>query len=1119
MIKIGIIGCGRYMIKWSNNVSLILNLYNNNNVEVTAICDPVLEKMVFAKKIIKSICDEKSKTYNEPKMYKNYKDILYDNNVDAIVIATPHWWNAEMGYEACLKKKYVFCEKPLGINIIDGRKLVNIVKKNNIIFQSGFQYKNSVLPLQIKTFIENNMSRIKEIEIQGGNCGVYYSNENETIPTSNITNKSLIDNNDFNLYLGHTNDYMSSLAENNNGKRIIYHSDFISKITDNQLPLGIDKDDTISIQGWRNYFNYGNGSMTSINSHLFEIMIFIMGFDNNNIGPYKIEPSDTEFGTKIYYKKNDNDIILTHTQGNYILKFIDIDNNWLTYRLTSFEVDSNLTLNFTITSEPNLRQVNINNWINNIVNSSSTDSIYYAEKGHYASILSYLFNLAYNLPIKKTLYYDFKKEKFTLDGTNSELDESTNLFLYDNTRDFEKINSNIIYPLDWGAQGDGISDDSDIINSLITDNIIIDLGNKTYKCNKTIDIQYDNVIIQNGIIDFTDIVKNEPFYNENTTEWTTACGIRILGSQDSEVELTYEINHQTNHYNDFVRINNSDNNFNNDDFVFIDSNIIHSETGGGGTANGLKNGEIIQIDRVNEEQWEKYSFDENNKTIKGEKPPDKNANETQLNLVNSTYENYLLEDNAKLSKLNVRKNIILRNLTLKSKQLTTEELNNPDRLRAHRTEWRNEKNLVGNEYLGTAIWIQYGYNINIENCKIYNWYDTGIIIARSIQCNINNLECNHIYANGKGYGINIRDASQKINITNSSFTDQRHSISVGGLGGISRNIKITSNSINKSRDAAIDSHSAGQFITIDNNHIICEGSDGEHDGIIIEGGDAIITNNIIEGIVRHGINIEPSNYIKIMSYIISSNNINAKPDYTYSCGIRFDNENSDINCFSVSNNTINNTFYAGIYITDNSIINSTNINGNNINLCDRGIYINNLDNVNITNNIISSKTNLYIFRTNNINIQSNILNNSYQSSCCKIVDNLLFSNNHIKNNLENHYTNNIYSLYFDRVIKSIISNNKINSFYIDMSSYKFNIYLIRCNECEIKSNNIYTQDSNENLVLNIFCSNNNNNIYIKNNIIDSKKKSRYGIYIKDGNDNIQYDNIIKNSKTNIRIPS
>jgi len=54
MIKVGLIGCGKYMIKWSTGVSLIEYLYNNENVEITSICDPIVERMEFAKII--NIC-------------------------------------------------------------------------------------------------------------------------------------------------------------------------------------------------------------------------------------------------------------------------------------------------------------------------------------------------------------------------------------------------------------------------------------------------------------------------------------------------------------------------------------------------------------------------------------------------------------------------------------------------------------------------------------------------------------------------------------------------------------------------------------------------------------------------------------------------------------------------------------------------------------------------------------------------------------------------------------------------------------------------------------------------------------------------------------------------------
>ena len=535
------------------------------------------------------------------------------------------------------------------------------------------------------------------------------------------------------------------------------------------------------------------------------------------------------------------------------------------------------------------------------------------------------------------------------------------------------------------VKADGISDDSAIINSLISENTIIDLENKVYKCNKTIDIKYNNVIIQNGILDFKDIEKNEPFYSEINTDWTTACGIRILGSSENPVPLTYGTYAQSDYCNDFVRIDNKNNIFNNDDFIFINSDKILSENGGGGTSDGLKNGEIIQIETVNEKQWVKSS----NKLC------EESTSETQLNFINSTFENYLVEDNAKISKLNMISNITLRNLTLKSKELSSEELNNPDRFRAHRTEWRNEKGLYGNEYLGTAIWIQYGYNITIEKCKIFNWYDTGIALVRSFICNIDSLLCNHIYANGKGYGINIRDASQQINISNSSFTDQRHPISIGGLDGINRNIKITKNSIHKSRDAGIDSHTAGQFLYIDNNHIICEGSDNEQDGIIVQGFDSIITNNTIDGFIRYGISINPSFYFEniIPSFIINNNIINGKNIY----GISFRGNNySLINNISISNNTINKSSRASIMIyDDNKILSSTIIN-NYTNSFSVGITLYNTNNITInTNTINSEKQNVLIRLCENVKVMNNTFNNknnclfAINTNCINIINNII----------------------------------------------------------------------------------------------------------------------------------
>ena len=673
---------------------------------------------------------------------------------------------------------------------------------------------------------------------------------------------------------------------------------------------------------------------------------------------------------------------------------------------------------------------------------------------------------------------------------------------------------NFINPLNYGAKGDGIADDSEIFNNIIDkSNLIIDLQNKTYKCNKTIFIKYDNITIQNGSIDFTDIQQNEPLKTDGIVNWSFAAGFLILGELKNSVKITYGIKNNSDRYNDFVRISKTDL-FNNKDYAYLKSDTEYADK--------LKSGEIIQIDTVDENQWVKNNLNNdvsNNFISEIHLPNTKLDNETQLNFINSTYENYDTSNNSTIGKINFIKNIKFDNLFLFSKKYTIDELNNPIRRYAHRQDWRNEHGLDNKQYLGTAIFIQYGYNILINNCTFNNWYDTGIVLSKSLNCTVNNSIINTIYSNSKGYGVNIRDSSQYITISNSIFTDIRHSVSVGGLYGINRNININSNKILKARDAGIDSHTACQYINITDNFIKCEGSDEEHDGIYLECLDAIITNNIIEGRICNGIRIYPKiNYFNSSSYIISKNLISANGDYIFSSGIRIYNPKklNILDSIIISDNIIKSKLINGIYLSsDDSNVYNVSVNNNIIsNNTINGIRISNLNNIKINDNIINSnKINIIVVDSKNINILNNSLNISNSAMQISKSSNLNINLNSINYiNLES--SNKIFNL--KNLDNMHFINNKIFGDSSD-NHVKTIFYLEKSSNSIIKNNISKIKEKNDLLITN-FHLNENNNVKVIDNFFDTTTKSKYGINLSKNNKLIEIkNNLIKNSQKFINL--
>jgi predicted dehydrogenase len=104
-------------------------------VRVVALCD--------ADRSILDCEVQKFKDRNEKvDAYVDYRKLLDDKNIDAIVIATPNHWHALMTVWACQAGKNVYVEKPVSHNIWEGRKMIEAARKYNRIVQAGTQQRS-----------------------------------------------------------------------------------------------------------------------------------------------------------------------------------------------------------------------------------------------------------------------------------------------------------------------------------------------------------------------------------------------------------------------------------------------------------------------------------------------------------------------------------------------------------------------------------------------------------------------------------------------------------------------------------------------------------------------------------------------------------------------------------------------------------------------------------------------------------------------------------------------------------------------------------------------------------------------------------------------------------------
>jgi predicted dehydrogenase len=138
-VGVGVIGAGgrgRY---------LIATFKEDPAAEVRAVCDiyePNLQKGLAA-------------AGAQAKPYDDYLRLLADKDVEAVVIATPDHWHAQMILDAVAAGKDVYVEKPMAHTVEEGFRVVEAVRKSGRVVQVGTQRRSFDLFLEGKRLVDS----------------------------------------------------------------------------------------------------------------------------------------------------------------------------------------------------------------------------------------------------------------------------------------------------------------------------------------------------------------------------------------------------------------------------------------------------------------------------------------------------------------------------------------------------------------------------------------------------------------------------------------------------------------------------------------------------------------------------------------------------------------------------------------------------------------------------------------------------------------------------------------------------------------------------------------------------------------------------------------------------
>jgi predicted dehydrogenase len=167
--RVGMIGCG-----WYGKID-VLRLVQVAPVEIVSLCDVDSKMLSEAADIIAS----RQASKKRPRLFKDYREMLKEKDLDIVEISTPDHWHALAAIAAMQAGADLYCQKPISVDIVEGQAMLAAARKYKRVVQIGTQRRSTPHLVEARDQIvrEGRLGKVGLVEVYS-----YYGNRPHTDP-------------------------------------------------------------------------------------------------------------------------------------------------------------------------------------------------------------------------------------------------------------------------------------------------------------------------------------------------------------------------------------------------------------------------------------------------------------------------------------------------------------------------------------------------------------------------------------------------------------------------------------------------------------------------------------------------------------------------------------------------------------------------------------------------------------------------------------------------------------------------------------------------------------------------------------------------------------------------